>query len=405
MPKFAFKAKNIQGKFIKGSLEAENDLEARVKLRSQHLIPVKLKLEASKVKVDFLSFDFLKNRGISSKELQNMTRQFSTLIDAGIPILQSISILTQSTRNKNLKETLGNVSSSIQNGSDLSDALAANSHIFDTSYVNMVRAGEAGGLLDTSLKRISDHIESVEKLKGKVKAALWYPAVVITISIVVIGIMMVYVIPQFEELFASSGTEIPGMTQMVINISHFIQNFWYLIFLAIFAIIIGIIMFYKSAYGRKIMDTLFIGLPILGPLIQKNSLARSCRTFASMLSSGVFVLESLDISANTAGNHLITEALKSAKASVIEGESLTIPLAKNKYIPNMVVQMIGIGEQTGSLDMLMDKVATFYEEEVEYGVSGLTDIMEPVLIVVLGIIIGFIVVCMYLPIFQLGEGI
>ena len=290
-------------------------------------------------------------------------------------------------------------------GSDLSDALAANSHIFDDSYVNMIRAGEVGGLLDQSLKRIAEYIERVEKLREKVMAALWYPVVVVIISIAVIVVMMVYVIPKFEELFASSGMEIPAMTQFVLNVSHFIRDYWYLLFLAVFLIVVGVISFYRSKYGRKVMDTFFIGLPIVGPLIQKNALARTCRTFSSMLSSGVFVLDSLDISASTAGNYLIQDAFKDAKGAVVEGESLTIPLSKNKYIPNMVVQMIGIGEQTGSLDSLMNKVATFYEDEVEQGVAGVTSTLEPLIIVFLGIVIGFIVVTMYLPIFQLAEGI
>lgn len=408
MPTFVFQAKTIQGKVVKGTIDAENDVEVRVRLRTKHLIPTQIKIKKTTDATDIfssLSLDFLKNKGIPSKELQSTTRQFSTLINAGIPILQSVSILSQSTKNKNLKETLNNVSHRIQSGSDLSDALEAHPHIFDSSYINMVRAGEAGGLLDSSLNRIAEYIERVEKLKGQVKSVLWYPIAVIIISIIVVTVIVVYVIPKFEELFTSSGMDIPAMTQFVIDMSHFIKNFWYLIIIGAIGFVVGIILFYRSEAGRKIMDSLFIGLPVIGPLIQKNALARTCRTFSSMLSSGVFILDSLDIAAKTAGNILIMNAFKDAKQAVIDGESLAVPFSKNKYIPNMVVQMIGIGEQTGNLDELLNKVSNFYEDEVEQGMSAMLSLLEPVLIVCLGGVIGFIVITLYLPIFQLAEGI
>ncbi len=405
MPTFSFQARNMQGKVVKGSIDAENDLEARVKLKSQHLIPLKLK-EKAKSNKDIISLvGFATKKSISSKELQSSTRQFSTLIDAGIPILQAISILASTTQNRNLKEALLNVHDRIQGGSDLSDALSANSQIFDTAYVSMVKAGETAGALDITLRRIAEYIEKSERIKGKVIAALWYPAGVLIISGVVIAVMMIYVIPKFEELFLSSGMELPAITRFIINTSHFVKDYWYLIILAIIALVVGAINFYQTKNGRILVDSILIQLPLFGTLIQKNALARSCRTFSSMLSSGVFVLDSLDISGNTAGNHFIQEAFKNAKTSIIEGESIIVPFSKNKYIPGMVVQMMGIGEQTGSLDKLMEKLANFYEDEVERSTSGLISTIEPLMIIFLGLIIGFIVISLYLPIFQLSEGV
>lgn len=407
MPVFAFQAKTIQGKVVKGTLKAENDLDVRVQLKTQHLIPLKVK-EKSGEKSGLGSFTLpglSKKRSVSSKELQAMTRQFSTLINAGIPMLNAISILTASSKNKNVKSTLMDVSDRIMNGSSLSDAMSVNSHLFDSAYVSMIRAGEASGLLDTSLQNIATYIEKAEKIKGKVKSALWYPAIVLSISIFVIAIIMVFVIPKFEELFTQSNMELPLITQFVLGVSHFTRDYWYLIILAVLGCIMGVTAFYRSKQGRQFVDSNLLRVPVFGPLVQKGALARSCRTFASMLSGGVFVLDSLDISGDTAGNFQIQKAFKDAKSFIVDGESMTIPFSKNKYIPNMVVQMIGIGEQTGALDTLMQKLATFYEDEVEQSTSGLVSLIEPLMIVFLGFAIGFIVIAIYLPIFKIAGAV
>ena len=405
MAAFAFQAKTIQGKTIKGTIEAENDIEVRVKLKTQHLIPIKVTQKKSiESSSGSKGITLPWGKGVPAKELQAMTRQLSTLINSGIPILNGISILKASTQNANLKTILENIAHRIEDGSDLSAALAAHSHVFDSSYVSMVRSGEKSGTLDVTFQDIAMHIEKAEKIKGKIKSALWYPVIVIIISAVVIGVIMVYVIPKFEELFMQANMQLPAVTMMVLTASHFVAGYWYLILFAIIVFIFGFMAFYKSQKGRKIIDTTLLQIPIFGPLIQKGCLARSCRTFASMLSSGVFALDCLDISADTAGNYMIEKAFKDAKEFIVDGGSMTVPFSKNKYIPNMMVQMISIGEQTGALDTLMAKLANFYEEEVEQLTSALLSIIEPLMIVFLGAIIGFIVVALYLPVFQMAEG-
>ena len=405
MPAFAFQAKTIQGKVVKGTIDAENDIEVRVKLKTQHLIPIKVTQQKSAIpgsNSKGISLPWFK--GVPAKELQAMTRQLSTLINSGIPILNGISILKSSTQNKNLRDALADIARRIEDGSEFSEALAAHPFIFDSSYVSMVRSGEKSGTLDVTFQDIAIHIEKSEKIKGKIKSALWYPAIVVILSAVVIGVMMVYVIPKFEELFLQANMTLPAVTMMVLLASHFVADYWYLIILAIIVAVFAFMAFYRSEKGRKIVDTSVLQLPIFGPLIQKGCLARSCRTFASMLSSGVFALDCLDISADTSGNYAIRKAFKDAKDFIVDGGSMTVPFSKNKYIPSMMVQMIGIGEQTGSLDTLMAKLATFYEEEVEQLTSALLSVIEPLMIVFLGLIIGFIVVALYLPIFQIAEG-
>ena len=405
MSSFVFQAKTIQGKIIKGIIEAENDIEVRVKLKTQHLIPIKVTQKKSIASgSNSKGINFPWSGGVPPKELQAMTRQLSTLINSGIPILNGISILINSTQNRNLKKTLEDIARRIEDGSDLSDGLAAHPHVFDSSYIGMVRSGEKAGTLDTTFQDIATHIEKSEKIKGKIKSALWYPTIVVAMSALVIGVMMVYVIPQFEELFQQANMELPVVTLLVLNMSHFVSSYWYLIIFAIIAFVFAFITFYKSKPGRQLVDTNLLKLPVFGHLIQKGCLARSCRTFASMLSSGVFALDCLELSADTAGNYMIEKAFRDAKDFITEGGSMTVPFSKNKYIPNMMVQMIGIGEQTGSLDTLMAKLANFYEEEVEQLTSALLSIIEPIMIVFLGLIIGFIVVALYLPIFQIAEG-
>ncbi len=405
MPAFAFQAKTIQGKVIKGTIDAENDIEVRIKLKTQHLIPIKVTQKKSAIPGSGSKGITLPwFQGVPAKELQGMTRQLSTLINSGIPILSGISILKNSTQNKNLKDALSDIANRIEDGSDFSDALAAHPRIFDSSYVSMVHSGEKSGTLDVTFQDIAMHIEKSEKIKGKIKSALWYPVIVVLLSAVVIGVMMVYVIPKFEELFLQANMQLPAVTMMVLTLSHFIVDYWYLIIFGIAVAIFSFIAFYRSEKGRKIVDTGILQLPIFGPLIQKGCLARSCRTFASMLSSGVFALDCLEISADTAGNYMIQKAFRDAKNFIVEGGSMTVPFSKNKYIPNMMVQMIGIGEQTGALDTLMAKLANFYEEEVEQLTSALLSVIEPLMIVFLGLIIGFIVVALYLPIFQIAEG-
>jgi type IV pilus assembly protein PilC len=402
MPTFVFQAKALGGKIQKGEIEADSDVDARVKLRAQHLIPVKIFIKGQNQGFKFDLSGFKKS--VPPKELQIMTRQFSTLINSGIPVMQSMEILANGTKHVTLRESLLEIKTKLEGGRRLADAMDGKKNVFDNLYVNMVRAGEEGGVLDVILNRLATYIEKSVKLKAKITGALWYPAGIMTVAMIVIFAIMTYVIPQFEDLFKSSGKELPWLTQVVIAMSHWVRDFWWLIIGGIAAAIFGTMNFYKSVDGRRKMDAWLIGFPIFGPLLQKGAIARFSRTLSTLLSSGVGIIEALDISAKVCGNSTIEDSLIDAKKSISEGKSIIVPLLKNKYIPDMVVQMIGVGEQTGAMDVMLEKVADFYEDEVDYAVGALTSVMEPLLMVVLGGIIAFLVVAMYLPIFDLASG-
>jgi type IV pilus assembly protein PilC len=327
------------------------------------------------------------------------------LLGSGIPILQSIDTLGQGQRTSNLGNALRAISADVSRGKRLGDALAEHPRIFNRFYVNMIRAGEESGNLDQILQRLAMYIEKSVKIQGQVKGALAYPVVILCISGVIVAGLLGFVIPKFQTLFSSFGGELPGLTQMVISLSNGFIHYWYAILGGIGAAVYGLMSYVKTDIGKKNMDTILIDVPLVGNLIQKSAVARFTRTLSTLLSSGVSIIEALEISSKTVGNFVIERAILRAKDAISEGKSLTVPLAKEKYMPQMVTQMIAVGEQTGTLDQMLGRIADFYEDEVDIAVAAMTTVIEPLLMVGLGAVIAILVIAMYLPIFSLAGQI
>lgn len=402
MPTFQFQARTSDGRLISGEVDAANETEARVRIRAQKLSPLKIGRNVGGTKASFLS-QF--SDSVSAKDLQVFTRQFFVLVNSGIPIVQSLQSLAQGTRSPGLASALSRITERVENGRRLADAMALEPKIFDRLYINLVRAGEEAGALDGVLSRLADYIEKSVKLKGKIKAALFYPAAIVLVAIGVISAIMIFVIPKLSEMFKDSGQELPALTQMVIGISEWCQNYWYLLIALIFGLPLLIKMYHETEDGRKTMDGFLLHVPLFGGLIQKGAIARFSRTLATLLSSGVSIIEALDIASSTAGNYVLEVSFLNTKEFVAKGKTLAEPLANIPQIPRMVTQMIAIGEDTGNLDQMLNKVADFYEDEVENTTGAITSMIEPILMVVLGGIIAVIVVAMYLPIFNLAGSV
>lgn len=406
MAKYAYEARTITGRSLTGTLEARDEAEARVKLRSQQMIPIKLRIlqsEAARKAAAAKINPFAPK--VNSKNLQIFTRQFATLINSGIPILDSLKILSDGASDKVLKEALVQIRASIETGRKLSDAMAMHPHVFDGLYCNMIKAGEEAGILDVILLRLSVYAEKNEKIKGQVKSALTMPIFIMVAAVLVIGGIIGFIIPKFEEIYKGSGKELPGLTQTVVAISHAMTSQWYIILAVTLISVFGLITYIKTPEGKKQIDKLLINSPVIGPVIQKIAVARLSRTMSTLLSSGINMLEAIDVASKTAGNVVIEDALKNCKESVTIGKPFHVPLARQKEIPQMVTQMVSIGEQSGNLDSMLAKVADFYEDEVENAVKAMTQLIEPTMMVVLGGIIAFIMIAMYLPVFQLGDTI
>jgi type IV pilus assembly protein PilC len=388
----------------KGELTAKTRDEAVDQLRKQQVVVTSLEEKSGmggKFKLSLGS-------GLTDKDLVVFTRQFGTMINAGLPLIQCLDILSTQSENKVLRETVGDVKNSVEAGSTFSDALRRHPKVFDDLYVNMIHAGEVGGLLDTILTRLAKHIEKAMKLKGQIKSAMVYPTAIVGVAVVIISVLMVWVIPVFAQMFMEmSGGKVglPGPTQIVINVSNFFQSFWYAMFGAMVGVVIAIKRYYATVNGRVVIDRLLLKMPIVGDLIRKASVAKFTRTLGTLITSGVPLLEGLSICAKTSGNKVIEEALMNARVSISGGKTISEPLAKCNVFPKMVTHMIAVGESTGALDAMLGKIADFYEDEVDQAVETLTSLLEPIMMVVLGTIIGFIVVAMYLPIFTMAQAI
>ncbi len=331
------------------------------------------------------------------------TRQFSTMIDAGLPIVQSLDVLTEQTENSALKDVIRAVRKDVAGGSTLADSLAKHPKCFDDLYVNMVRAGEAGGVLNTILNRIALFIEKANKLKKKVKGAMIYPCTIVAVACGVVTILLLYVIPVFAELYGGMGKALPMPTQITINMSDWFRaNFLYMTG-GIILMVVGIQMYNKTAQGRLVFDGIMLKMPVIGDLLRKVAVARFSQNMSILLASGVPILDGLAITARTAGNKVIEKAIMEARISISEGKTVAEPLEKSKVFPPMVCQMVAIGENTGALDSMLKRVGDFYEDEVDNAVANLTALMEPMIMVILGVILGGLVISMYLPIFQLGS--
>mgnify|MGYP002623847243 CR=1 FL=1 len=400
MVTFLFEAKSIEGKIIRGEVEATSEVEARVKIRSQQMLPLRL---VPKKQLEEQSAGWFGGDRVAPKELQIFTRQFAVLVGAGVPIVDSLEAMVGGGRSPAMNKTLKKVVGDIEKGKRLGDALKLHDQVLDNMYVNLIRSGEEGGVLEEVLQRLATYIEKAVKLRGKVTGALFYPVAVIVIAILVIIGILVFVVPSFVKMFQDAGKELPFLTQMVINASEFIMSSWYIVGAVLIGLPILIKAYIGTPEGRKVFDSILIEVPLFGSLVQKSAIARFSRTLSTLLNAGVRIIDSLDIAASTAGNYVIEQSLLAAKESISKGRTITEPFKKSKYIPDMVTQMIGVGEQTGALDTMLGKVADFYEDEVESTADALTSLIEPLLMVFLGGIIAVLVIAMYLPIFDLAS--
>ncbi len=395
MPSFEWKGRDRNGNPQSGVLIGDSKEAVIAALRRQQIVVTTVKEKGKEIALPRLG------GGISSKDIAIFTRQFSVMIDAGLPLVQCLEILGQQQDNKAFQKVILQVRQDVEAGSSLAEAMRKHPQAFDDLYVNMVAAGEAGGILDTILQRLANYIEKAVKLKAQVRAALIYPTAVVTIAIIVVYIILWKVIPVFATLFEGLGAQLPFLTRVIVGISNFIGRFWWLIFLLIAAAVIAIRQYYQTPNGRYQIDRLLLKAPVIGIVLRKIAVARFCRTLGTLLASGVAILESLDITARTAGNAVLEEAILTVRKEVEEGKTVADPLARTEQFPPMVCQMIGVGEQTGAMDTMLSKIADFYEDEVDRAVEGLMSLIEPVIIAFLGVVIGTIVVAMYLPMFSL----
>jgi type IV pilus assembly protein PilC len=408
MAQFLYQARAITGKIVSGRIEARDEGDARIKLRAKQLIPLKMTLaktnERSRSDLEVALMKAFAQK-IDPKELKLFTRQFATLINAGINIADSLRILSEGSASHLLKEALLQIRQSIEVGKRLSESMAIHDRVFDPLYCNMIQAGEEAGIIDTILTRLSMYIEKNEKIKGQVKSALVMPCVILVVAFIVITGILLFIIPKFKEIYEGSGKELPGMTQMMLDISDGVRSKWYVVMLFLGGATASLIYYINTTEGKKQFDTFLIRAPLIGDVVTKSSVARMTRTMSTLLSSGIGLLEAIEISARTSGNWVIQKALSECKESVTAGKPFHVPLSRQKDIPMLVGQMVSIGEQSGSLDTMLGKVADFYEEEVENAVKATTQLIEPILMVVLGTIIAVIMVAMYLPVFSMGDAI
>ncbi|MBU2499564.1 MAG: type II secretion system F family protein [Proteobacteria bacterium] len=399
MPVYVWVAETKRGRKLKGEIDAANENIALSQLKKRNFTVKKLK---PKPKDIFANVSFLQPK-ITNKDVVIFTRQFSTMIDAGLPLVQGLTILGEQMENPTFKAILKEITRDVEGGSTLAEAMKKHTKVFDTLFVNLVAAGEVGGILDTILQRLATFIEKAEKLKSQIKGAMTYPAVVVSIAILVIAVILIFVIPVFEDMFASFGSALPVPTQLVVNMSRFLKGNFHWVILAIGALIYAFKRYRGSTSGRKQTDSLFLKLPVFGDLLKKTAVARFTRTLGTMIGSGVPILDALEIVAKTSGNVIIEEIIYEVRSSIAEGQTIAEPLSENDIFPGMVIQMIAVGEATGALDTMLEKIADFYDDEVDAAVAALTSMLEPLLMLFLGGAIGGLVVAMYLPIFQMAA--
>jgi type IV pilus assembly protein PilC len=396
MPDYKYQGTSRSGGSVSGVMTASSKTELASLLKRQQITATKMTEKGKEFNIPTFG------GGVSPKELAIFTRQFSVMIDAGLPLVQCLEILAGQQENKFFQKVLAGTRSQVEGGATLSTAMRSSPKVFDPLYVNMVEAGETGGILDTILQRLSTYIEKNVKLQRAVKSALVYPVGVLTVAGGVITLLLWKVVPIFATLFAGLGVDLPLPTKIVIALSNFIGSiFGFLILVAFGAAIFGLKIWYGTPQGRFVLDTIVLKLPILGILMRKIAVARFTRTLGTLISSGVPILEGLDITAKTSGNAVVERALQKVRRSLEEGKSLTEPLKDSEVFPGMVTQMIAVGEQTGAMDAMLQKIADFYEEEVDAAVKDLLTALEPIMIVFLGVIVGGVVISMYLPLFSL----
>lgn len=404
MPEFKYEGVDRSGKRVKGQLNAATEGDLRVLLRGQGVRPVRIS-QASLVQRDLGSLFSGGSSNINSQEVVHFTRQLQVLIGSGVPLVQALDILADQASSSNLRNLCTGVKNRVSEGSFLWEALSAFPKSFPRLYLALVRAGESSGALDQMLRRLSSYLEDNDRLKKMLKSAMMYPAIVISIGGLVIAAMLIFVIPKFEELIKQNGGELPGPTQFVINMSHFLGQYWYMIIGGMIAVYIFLKRFLSTQEGRIMYDRLFFRMPLFGPLMQKGGTARFTRTLSTLLSSGVSLLDAIDICKQTIDNAVLEEAVGRVRAEIEQGKGLSQVFSKLDVFPKMAVQMMAVGENTGQLDKMLEKVADFYEAEVEALVGGLTKLIEPFILVFLGGTVGGMMIAMYLPIFKMGDSI
>lgn len=401
MPEYVWRATVSGGKKVSGEMTAVSEAVVLSKLKRMRYSNIKVKKRPQDL---FENVPFLQGK-VPTKEIVVFTRQFATMIDAGLPLLQCLDILAGQQENRRFKKVLSAVKLSVETGDTLAESLRKHPKVFDDLFVNLIRAGETGGVLDTILRRLSTFLEKSEALKRKVKGAMVYPAVMLVVAIAVVAILLIFVIPVFKEMFAGAGQSLPAPTMVVIAMSEFARNYIVYMILVAIAIGFGIRKFYQTPRGKLFFDNLALKMPIMGSLLRKVAVARFCSTLGTMLTSGVPIMESLAVTARTAGNVIIENAVMSARSAVSEGRFIADPLAETNVFPSMVVRMIAVGEATGALDVMLAKISEFYEGEVDVAVSALTQMLEPIMIVFLGGVCGGMVIAMYLPIFSMAGAV
>jgi len=397
MPRYKWEGKTLRGEKKKGEMEAPDEANVRTHLRQQNVIPTKVVAKGKEV-----SFS-LGRQKIKKKDVAVFTRQLATMIDAGLPLVQSLDILASQQENKAFKEVIKGIKDDVEGGSTFAGSLRKHPKAFDDLYVNLVVAGEEGGILDNVLNRLAVYIEKAESLKKKVKSAMVYPSTIVGVAVIVVAVLMIFVIPVFEKMFTSMGHTLPLPTLIVIGISNILKKYIFLLVIALIILVFMLRRYYATEKGKMAIDSFILKLPVFGILFRKVAVARFSRTLSTLITSGVPILDGLTITSKTAGSKPIEYAIMKARTSISEGETIAEPLARSEIFPPMVTQMIAVGESTGSLDSMLSKIADFYEEEVDIAISTLTSLLEPFLMVFLGVTVGGIVIAMYMPIFKIAS--
>ena len=400
MPVFEYTARTLKGDLVREKIDLPSKDDVVAHLRKNKMIVVQVNAAPKQVNLGGMF-----GGGIKTRDVVIFTRQFATMINSGLPLVQALDILAQQTENKKLADVTRQVVYDVESGHTLADALRKHPKAFTDLYVNMVAAGEAGGILDTILNRLAQFLEKNDAIVRKVKGAMIYPAVIFSVAAIAVAVLLIFVIPTFQNMFASVNLQLPLPTRIVIGMSQILLHYWWAIIGAIGFAVFGVNRYYKSADGKLRIDTLMLKAPVLGDLLRKSAVSRFTRTLGTLISSGVSILDGLEITARTAGNMVIHNAVMESRASIAGGETISAPLQKSKVFPPMVISMIAVGEQTGGLDEMLSKIADFYDEEVDAAVSALLSLMEPIMIVVLGVIVGGMVVAMYLPIFDMVNAV
>jgi type IV pilus assembly protein PilC len=393
---YVWKGRSPNGEILSGEYvtESKDDLVNYLRKRKIIITSVREKSKQMNIKLPW------SNR-VSVKDLGVFTRQFATMINAGLPMVQCLDILSQQAEKDFLKESISTVMTDVEGGSTLGEAMQKHPRMFSQLYVNMVEAGEAGGILDLILNRLATYLEKADALQRKVKSALTYPTVVCIVAVGASIFMLMFIIPTFARMFTDFGGELPLPTKIVMGMSNFLRNYWYILAMAVTGLVVALQRYYKTEGGRRTIDRFMLRIPALGPVVRKGAVARFTRTLGTLISSGVPILNGLDITARTAGNKIIEEAVMRTRESISQGNTIAEPLKQSGVFPPMVTQMISVGEQTGALDEMLEKIASFYDDEVDTAVDAMTSIIEPVMIVVMGVIVGGMLIAMYLPMFKL----